>query len=259
MADTELQQLFKSSRNPIQENRYQELLRQQNIDPSQVGQGGNGSDAGILSPTGAIAQTSAALGAAKQIRDFNIQSNQPAIQSLQKSSTDLDSRYKDLLASIKGQQGVAENSQTLATNNELAKRGISSDSGLAQQQQASAMAPIAANYQSLSANTGVSQQQQLNALAQAIASLQTGNPESSVNSGMAINNASQQANQWSQQFDYQKQQDEQANQLARLKLQDPSNNYVTVPEGNSIFDLLNRTNIFTNPKTYKAGAGKDDY
>lgn len=206
MADSELMQLYKSDRNPSQETRYQELLRQQNIDPSQVGRGGNGSDAGILSPTGALAQTSAALGAAKQIRDFNIQSNQPAIQSLQKQSTDLDSRYKDLLASIKGQQSVASDKQTLATNNELARRGIGSDSGLYEQQQAMAQAPIAANYQSLSANAGIAQQDQVNALAQAIAQYQTGDPNAAMSAGLNINAAAQAAQQFQQNYEQQQQQ-----------------------------------------------------
>jgi hypothetical protein len=108
------------------------------------------------------------------------QANQPAIQTLQGQVDPLKQRYSTLLDSIKGQQKVAEDAQTLATNNELGRRGISADSGIAEQQQASAQRPIAQQYENLAANTGVQQEHDLGGIAQAIAQLQSGAASSGI-------------------------------------------------------------------------------
>lgn len=143
---------------------------------------------------------------AKKVQQMQIDANQPAIAQLQKSSTDLQGTYKDLLESIKGQQGVAQDAQTLATNNELGRRGISSDSGVAQQQQASALRPIAAQYQGLAANAGIQQQNDLSGIAGQIAQLQGGNLPSALQFGQGASSLAQQAQQIAQNYALQQKQ-----------------------------------------------------
>lgn len=179
----------------------------------------NGNGTRSLSP---LSATESALKNAEQIRQYNVQANQPAIQTLQKNSTDLQGRYKELLSSIKGQQGVAEDAQTLATNNELGRRGITADSGLGANQIAGALRPIAANFQQLSANTGIAEQNDLNGLAEKIASLQAGDPASAFSGALNINSAEQSANQFQQTLA------QQIAQSNKQTAQSPSDRYVNV-------------------------------
>lgn len=187
--DTELMKLYKigqsGGRNPAQENQYQQLLQQNGLSGS--------------STPGSF-MTDKTLANAKAAQQFQVQANQPAIQTLQKQQTDLDTQYKDLLDSIKGQQKVAEDAQTVATNNELGRRGITADSGVAQQQLASALRPIASQYQGLTANTGVQRQRELESLAAQIASLQAGNAPQALNFASGINSIEQQAQNMAQNY-----------------------------------------------------------
>lgn len=143
---------------------------------------------------------------AERARQYNIQANQPVVQQLQKTQTDLGSQYKQLLDSIKGNYNTATNAQTLATNNELGRRGISSDSGLYQQEMANAMRPIDSQFQSLAANTGLQQGKDMQDLALQIANLQSGNPAESLNFGQGVASQQQQANNLAAQIAAQQQQ-----------------------------------------------------
>lgn len=198
--DTELQQLVKigqsGGRNPIQETRYQELLKQA---PGQA----NG-----ISSTDPIAQ-------AQRVRDFTIQSNQPAIQSYEASKQPLQDRYKNLLDTIKGNQQVAENRQTVTTNNELARRGISNDSGVFQQEMTNVLNPLTAQYTGMQKDTLANQNIDMAAIDKAIAMLKTGNPENAISGGLQIGNQLQQAEQSANQLQLQQQQlQEQSKQSA---------------------------------------------
>ncbi len=112
----------------------------------------------------------------------------PAIETLQKQIDPLKSRYDELLKSIKGEQQVAENKQTVVTSNELGKRGILGSSTLAGQEIENALQPVRSSYSSLYANTGLQQEQALNAIAQAIASLQSGAASSGLSLGTNLYN-----------------------------------------------------------------------
>ena len=193
--------------------------------------------------SGAVGSFTDPLNTARNVQSFYKEQNQPAIASLQKQSTDLDTRYKDLISSIKGQQKTAEDAQILATNNEMGRRGISNTSGIYEQQQAQALRPIASNYQSLTANTGLAQQKDSNAIANLIAQLQAGNPSEAISAATNWGQQAQQANQFQQNLGLQKQQLEEtsrqnaiANALAANK-----NSYLTLGEGQTLFD----------PKTFK--------
>jgi len=135
-----------------------------------------------------------AMEVAKQAQKLQIEANQPAIQTLTTQKSTLDTKYDDLLKSIDASQSVAADKQTLSTNSELAKRGITADSGVAMQEQASAAAPVAAQFGQLKANTGLSRENDLTALATKIAELQAGNVGQSLNYATGIESAQNQAN-----------------------------------------------------------------
>lgn len=186
---------------------------------------------------------------ADKIRQYNINANQPAIQQLQKTSTDLDTRYKDLLGSIKGQQKVAEDAQILSTNNEMGRRGISADSGIAEREQAAGLRPIASEYSALTANTGLSQQRDISEIAKQIAMLQTGNPMESLNFSSQLMDREQQASQFERTL---AQQIAQANKPQQA--QQPER-YTTLGEGQTLYDLLNGGAVYTAPKSYAPKSG----
>lgn len=176
MADTELQQLSKTDRNPIQESRYKELLAQQ----------GSGSYSG-----GSIGPQSSFEDTLKRTIELSQQANKPAVDSLQASIPEqsakfaqqrtqleaekqpLKDRYQSLLAQIKGNQKVSEDRQFVTTNNELGKRGISGDSTLAQQEITNALNPITQQYTGLYTDTGLAQESDLRSLVNQIANSST--------------------------------------------------------------------------------------
>lgn len=135
------------------------------------------------------------LDLAKQAQQLQIQANQPAIQTLNTQKSSLDQKYDDLLKSIDASQGVALDKQTLATNSELAKRGITADSGIAQTEQASAALPVTTQFGQLKANTGVQREQDLNTLAANIASLQAGNVPGALSFSTGVGSLQNQAQQ----------------------------------------------------------------
>ena len=122
----------------------------------------------------------------KRASDMQRKLNQPQIQELQGQQKTLSGRYNELLASIKGTQQTAENQQTLTTTRELGRRGISSDSGLAEQELTSALAPVRSSFQGLLASTGASQAKDLATIGNAIAQLKAGDPTAMVNLGLSI-------------------------------------------------------------------------
>jgi hypothetical protein len=101
------------------------------------------------------------------------QAVQPAVQAVQAQAAPLKQRYDDLIASLKGNQQTAENRQTVTTNAELAKRGISNTSGLAQQELTQALQPITSEYTGRIAETGNQGNIALADLASQVAQLQS--------------------------------------------------------------------------------------
>lgn len=125
---------------------------------------------------------------ANQALQFTRQANAPVVQTLKTQKTDLSTRYKDILESIKGEQTNAEQRQTVVTSNELGKRGITGSSGLAQQTISDALLPIAREFAGLRTNASLSETKDLNDLAYKIASLESGNPESALSTGVSLYN-----------------------------------------------------------------------
>lgn len=117
------------------------------------------------------------------------EANKPAIQSLQSAIPEqktafanertrlqgqegtIKDRYKNLIDSIKGNQVVAETRQTTTTNNELARRGITSDSGVFEQEMTNVLNPITQQYTGLAKDAAISQEADLKDLSSSITSL----------------------------------------------------------------------------------------
>lgn len=104
----------------------------------------------------------------------------PVVQSLQNQQTKLQDQYKQLIDQIKGQQTVAEQGQTKVTAGELAKRGISGDSTLAQQEIQSALQPIQSNYAGVIGQAGRDQAAQEADIASKIAGIQSNNTTNAI-------------------------------------------------------------------------------
>ena len=246
--DSELQQLYKTARNPIQEQRYQQLLSQSGLSEGDVGKGGNGADSSGLNPNGATIQGAQALQIANKAQQMQVQANQPAIATLNTQKSSLDDQYSKLLDSISASEQPALNAQTLATNNELGRRGITSDSGVAQNQMASALLPVTTQFGQLQAQTGLSRQQDLGNIANAIAQLQTGNVPQSLNFATGIGGLQNQAQSIANQFTLGT-----ATNANQLLLQKLANQFQQVGQGNSLVNTLNNTAI--NPSTLTAAGG----
>lgn len=186
----------------------------------------------------------------------------------------LQDRYKVLLDSIKGNQTTEENRQTLTTNNELGRRGISSDSGLYQQQMTDTLNPITSKYANLTKETSLAQEgglkgisdaiaalvpkesQDLRSITQAIADLQANTGNQSVTDFLNLTQQGFQNNLQTRQLEETSKQNSITNALAELQAkQQTSNPYATLSEGQTLYDLVNRQPVYTANKTYKATAG----
>lgn len=122
---------------------------------------------------------------------MNTQAVQPVITSLQASKQPLVDRYNALLGQIKNNQSVAENRQTVTTNNELGARGILPSSGLAQQTLTSALNPITQDYNSTYAQTAAGENSDLNSIDQTIAKVLAGAAQTGITTGAGVYNADQ--------------------------------------------------------------------
>lgn len=192
-------------------------------------------------------QTDQMFANAKRAQDMQIEANQPAIQTLNTQKTNLDSKYDDLLKSINSSEGVAADSARLSTNNELARRGISNDSGLYEREMAGAIAPVSAQFGQLKANTGLSREQDLTQLAQAIAQLQTGNVPNALNFSNGILSLQQQAQQIANNLELGREQNSISRMNAESARNQPTQNpYVTLNAGQTLY------NPYTGKVEYQA-------
>jgi|GEM_PF-6656856 len=90
---------------------------------------------------------------------------------LQGQEGTIKDRYKNLIDSIKGNQQVAETRQTTTTNNELARRGITNDSGVYQQEMTNVLNPITKQYTGLAKDAAISREADLQDLSSRITGL----------------------------------------------------------------------------------------
>lgn len=191
---------------------------------------------------------------AKKLRQFTIESNQPAIQSYQASKAPLEERYKNVLNQIKGNQTISEEREKTNVAREYGKRGIPLSSGVYDQAVSQAINPISQAYTGMYQDSLASQNIDLSNIDKAIALLQSGNPESAISGALGFTSNAQQAEQSSRNYDL---------ALQQLALQKETANktnladqYLTLGEGSTLYDLLGGKALYTAPKSYKGtGSG----
>jgi len=213
--------------------------------------GGGSSSSGSSGSTSGL-NTSNLLDQAKQVNQFYKEQNQPVIAATEATKAPLAKRYSDLLASIKGNQGVAENRQILTTNTEMGKRGITGSSGLAQQEITNAVNPITQTYTGMAKDTTNQQNMDMANIDAAIAKLQAGNPESSVSTASGIQSAIQRANEFQQTLEATQKQRDIENALAKLQSESSGtgqNRYISIGDGAVLYDTLTGQKI-ENPKNF---------
>lgn len=189
MYDTELEQLSKTDRNPIQEQQYQSLLTQSGIPftvgsdnraaVSGFGAGGNGATTGQFQYASDNAQ------AQKQYQDAIA----PAVTSLTASLPEisnnydtqsaqltaekdpLKARYQSLIDQITGDTQGQVNTTTKTATNELGRRGIPISSTSAQQEIQGQVLPIQQAGQTNITNATLDREEKLKGLDDTIANL----------------------------------------------------------------------------------------
>jgi hypothetical protein len=187
-----------------------------------------------------------------------------ARQQLQSQEMPLQDRYKNLIDSIKGQKAESINKQTIITNSELAKRGLSGDSTMAQQEIQNVIEPISRNYMGMEKEAGLAREDSLRMLRDAItnltpqevadtrsiqnaiAQLQSGAGQAGIGQGLNLYQSNLDNTFRQQQFDEAKRQNDLAEKLAGAK-----SNYLTLSEGQTIIDPNTGQIVYTAPKTYK--------
>ena len=123
---------------------------------------------------------------AGSLQQMQVQANQPAIATLGSQQSSLKDQYTSLLNSVLGQGSVNQNLTIAGANSELAKRGITGDSFLANQTIGSALLPVTAQNQMAAAQVGQGSAQDLNQLAAEIAGLQAGNVQGAIGAAPAF-------------------------------------------------------------------------
>ena len=260
MADTLLQQLAKTDRNPSQESQFQELMRQQ------------GSTGGASGGPGDYASI-----AREQLR-LQQEANAPAVQSLEASIPEiqqrfgqqtqqlraqqepLEKRYQNLLSQITANQQKEEGRVGIAGAQELGRRGISSQSGFYDQYQNQQLSPVSQYYTGQLANTGLAREDSIRQLMDQINNvpLQQTEQERAVRNAIAQLQAGGASNAIQQSLGILQNQQSQANTAAELALKQriadaeakAKSPYMSVGEGNSVFNPATGQFVATAPKTY---------
>jgi hypothetical protein len=136
---------------------------------------------GMLNSSSATGAMSSPIAAASDILKFNREANQPAIQAYEASRKPLNERYDALLSSIKTNQKISEDRETLKVNNSMAQRGIGNDSNLYNREMADSLNPVTMQYTNLMKDTEAGRSSDMSAIDKAIAMLNTGDPMAALN------------------------------------------------------------------------------
>lgn len=178
--------------------------------------------------------------------------------------TSIDKQYSDLLSQISSQGTLNEAAQAKTTNAELAKRGISSDSTSAQQEILSALAPVkqqtSANTLSATsaktsalnavnkalANIPIEQKTAETSIVQQIANLLSGAANTAVSTGSSLYSQLLGSEKTASEQLYQELQ----NKLLQKQLDTSGDkSYLTIGEGQAVYDPTTGKIVYKNPKT----------
>lgn len=124
------------------------------------------------------------------------QAFQPAVQKMESGISNTQTRFQELIDSIKQSGKVAENRQTVATSAELGRRGVLPTSGLGQQQLTDSLAPVTAQFAQQAAQTGVQGVSAENALLSQVSQLLAQGAQSGISTGLTISGQQEQARQY---------------------------------------------------------------
>lgn len=202
-------------------------------------------------------------------------------QRLEGEKQPLKERYQTLLDDLKNKETQSVSTAQTASAREFGKRGVPLSSGAYDQYLGQQVNPIIQNFATLTQQTGQGREdalrnitnlisglvpqetEQLRGVRNAVGQLQAGAGNSAIEDAFrqlqfedqqrqqAQQLALQQENQKlsQSQFDFQK---EQANKAAQTSLKDQ---FMSIGEGSSLYNLLTGQNVFTAPKTYKSDGG----
>ena len=131
--------------------------------------------------------------------EAGLRSVSPATQRLESTLGETSQSYQNLINAIRNQQQVAEQQQTQVTAQELARRGLTPESSLAQQQIVSAIAPVQSQFAQQAAQVGVQGVQARNELASQIANLLASGGQTGLSTGVNLANLALQQRQLQQQ------------------------------------------------------------
>ena len=218
------------------------------------------------------------------------QANQPAIQAQEASKPIIEQAYGQRETSLKGRipalkdryenilddltnRETKETTETkTALGREFGKRGVPLSSGVYDQTTLEKTQPISQFYGVQRKDTGLSQESdiktiedliaslpiekagELNKVQQMIASLESGAANTGMQNAFTSLNMQQNQNQFDAQL-------EQALKIAQMQNQPQAqreDRYATLGEGQTLFDLINGSPVYTNQKTYKPTAGGND-
>ncbi len=190
--------------------------------------------------------------------------------ALQGQVEPLKARYESALNALTaGSQTAVQTAQTGASR-EFGARGISLDSSAYGQYLQGQVNPIASSYagqygqlqgneadailqlQNMIAENPLLAQQAIDAINEKIGGLQMGNPQEATSSALQMLNLQQQAQQNAASLALQ---EKIANMQYAPTKTDVKGNYVTLPEGNTLYNLLTGQATYTAPKTYAPKAG----
>lgn len=280
--EQEYQNLLKSSNIPFE-------LRGGKAFVEGFGSGGNdfGSQARAFFGQGGQAFAPSAIDQAKKLRDFTIQSNQPLISSLQaqipeteqKFTTEqtrlagekqpLTQRYQGIIDELTRREGLDISAAGTRTSREFGARGIPASSTLYADEINKATGGIRQAYGGQIKDVGFEREEGLRGIDQlistlagqsteakrsilnAIGQLQSGSPADAIQGALSLLGLhQQQAQNQSQNELSQRGLDLRQRELDLSQNQTP-NPYVTLGEGQTLFNLLTGSPMYTNPKTYK--------
>ena len=269
-AETELEQLAKTDRNPIQESRYRELLSQANLPYFQGGNVATTEQFRAATGGGLTGLSSDPLATAKQLLGFQREANVPAIASLQAQTGEIGTRFAGERTQLEAEKEPLKarydrllkdiTSRTeLATSREFGRRNIPLSSGLFETTLAEKIAPETERI-GLEKETGLrsltnliagltgQETEQKRLVQNAISQLQAGNPADAITSALSLLQMQQQREQQGAQRAL-TERISQAELAAKTPTQ--KEQYVTLGEGSTLYDILSGKALYTAPKTYK--------
>lgn len=230
MGDTRLEQLAKTTRNPIEETEYRNLLTTQSLP---YFQGGNATTTAQFRAATAGGTTGTSptdlVDIARQLQGLREEANRPAVSSLEASIPEtqtryaaeqtrlagekqpLKNRYQGILDEIIRRENVDVSAQQQVTSREFGKRGIPLSSGLFDVELQKGVSPVRQFYTGQTTQTGLEREagvrkidelianvtgqgvESVRAIRNAIAQLQSGAGQEAISGALSLYNTQQQS------------------------------------------------------------------